>query len=864
MEISLKNNDIFINTIWHYKVENAIFDNENCIYCPECNDYFLSNGKSVATKYYSYFFTDGEITIYYVDPSISGDATIPSTLDGYPVTAIGEYAFYNCDSLTSITIPESVTSIGDSAFSACSNLTSITIPDSVTSIGDFAFRYCESLESITIPDSVTEIGDSAFAACSSLENVYIENIVAWCNIDFYNEYSNPLYFADYLYLNGELITKLVIPNDVTTIPTYAFSCKNITSITVSDSVTSIEKYAFYDCSNLESITLPFVGASQGETSNTHFGYIFGASIDSWMDSFIPKSLKKVILTDECVIINGGAFSNCENLENIIISDSVTSIGEYAFFNCSNLKSVTIGNGVTSIGEYAFYYCESLESITLPFVGASQGGTSNTHFGYIFGASSYSYNDDYVPSSLKNVILTDKCTTIDDNAFRYCESLESIIIGNHVTSIGEYAFFNCSNLKSVTIGNGVTSISSSAFYDCISLKSINVNSNNTSYTSNDGVLFNKDKSQIICYSAGKTASSYTIPDSVTSIGDFAFRYCESLESITIPDSVTEIGDSAFAACSSLENVYIEDIAAWCNIDFYNEHSNPLNYANYLYLNGELVTSLLIPDSVTSIGDYTFYSCSSLESITIPDSITTIGEEAFYYCIGLTSITIPDSVTEIGDYAFSACFGLTRVTIGNSVKSIGNWAFFNCSRLTSITIPSSVTSIGNGTFYWCYELTSANINNGVISIGDMAFYGSGLTDITIPNSVISIGEAAFLDCDALTKIIIGNGTTSIGYYAFSGCHVLKDVFYSGTEEEWGNISIDEGNNYLTNANIHYNYTENEAVEGDTNGDGEVNVLDAISMRNGLLGKEAESEMSDMNGDSVFDIYDLLILKALIFKK
>lgn len=252
---------------------------------------------------------------------------------------------------------------------------------------------------------------------------------------------------------------------------------------------------------------------------------------------------------------------------------VTSIGDEAFFNCSNLTSVTIPNSVVSIGDGAFWYCKGLKDIT----------------------------------------ISDSITSISNSAFSLCERLESVTIPDSVTSIGSGAFEECTSLTNITIPNGVTSIGDSAFSGCKILTSINVSENNGVYSSSDGILFNKDQTELICYPAGKQDTLYNIPNSVTSIDDFAFSGCERLTSITIPDSVTSIGYSAFFSCTSL-------------------------------------TSVKIPDSVTSIGDIVFDYCESLTSVTIPNSVTSIGYSAFYRCTSLTSVTIPASVTEIGNYSF----------------------------------------------------------------------------------------------------------------------------------------------------------------------------------------------------------------------
>ena len=238
------------------------------------------------------------------------------------------------------------------------------------------------------------------------------------------------------------------------------------------------------------------------------------------------------------------------------------------------------------------------------------------------------------------------------------------------------------------------------------------------------------------------TSVTIPNSITSFGDWAFGGCSSLTSITIPDSVTYIGVGAFYDCTGL-------------------------------------TSVIIPNAVDTIYNYTFYNCTSLTSVTIPNSVTTIGDcmspvGAFFGCSGLTSITIPNSVTYIGEGTFESCTGLTSVTIPNSVTSIGSSAFWGCSGLTSVTIPNSVDTIHNGTFYNCTSLTSITIPNSVAAIGTGAFsYCSGLTSITIPNNVTEIGQESFAYCSGLTSVTIGNSVRFIRYGAFAGCNNLYEV-------------------------------------------------------------------------------------------
>ena len=460
---------------------------------------------------------------------------------------------------------------------------------------------------------------------------------------------------------------------------------------------------------------------------------------------IPHTIKGVTVT----CIGNDAFDNCRSLTSVTIPDSVMSIGDSAFRYCTSLTSVTIPDSVTSIGDTAFQYCTSLASVTIP----------------------------------------DSVTSIGGRAFDGCASLTSVTIPDSVTSIGDWAFDGCTSLTSVTIPDSVTSIGDWAFDGCTSLTSV------------------------------------TIPDSVTSIGDWAFAYCKSLTSVTIPDSVTSIGGYAFAVCKSLTSVTIPDSVT---------STGECTFSDCVSL-----TSVAIPDSVTCIDNGAFYGCRSLTSVTIPDGVTSIGRSAFSWCTSLTSVTIPDSVTSIGSGAFSNCAALTGIwvtegnshyssdasgvlfskdkttlvqcpgtlaacTIPDSVTSIVGYAFDGCTSLTSVTIPDSVTSIGGRAFDGCTSLTSVTIPDSVTSIGKGAFYDcTSLTSVTIPDSVTSIDEYAFYDCKSLTSVTIPDSVTSIGDWAFSGCKSLTNVYFTGTEEAWNGITIDDGNDALKNANIHYNY-------------------------------------------------------------
>ena len=459
---------------------------------------------------------------------------------------------------------------------------------------------------------------------------------------------------------------------------------------------------------------------------------------------------------------------------------------------------------------------------------SYDGTSYS----VIGIGTCTDRDIVIPSTYNNLPVT----SIAEKAFYECSSLTSVVIPDSVTSIGLYAFRGCSSLTSVTIPDSVTSIGSRAFHDCDSLQyhqydnGYYLGNENNKYmalvkpinTSITNCTINKNTKIICNYAFGGCSSltSVVIPDSLTSISSGAFYECDSLTNIIIPDSVTLIGEWAFSNCSSLTSVYYQgDIEKWCNISFSCSYSNPLCYAKNLYLNNELVTELIIPDTVTEIKASAFYNCDSLTSIEIGDSVTSIGERAFYDCKSLTSVVIGDSVTSIGTVAFNGCSSLTSIVIPASVTSIGYEVFDGCSGLTSIkvseentnykdidgnlynkdgtiliqyaigkketsfTIPASVISIGNSAFDGCSKLTSVVIGDSVTSIGEKAFYEcDGLTSIVIPASVTLIGDWAFWDCDSLTSVVIGDSVTSIGWCAFENCDSLTSVTFKNPNGWW----------------------------------------------------------------------------------
>lgn len=497
---------------------------------------------------------------------------------------------------------------------------------SIVSIAQTQF-YLDGLvyEILSESDKTVEVHDCD----NSIGEVSIPETVSYNGKDY-----SVLSIGDEAFFSCQSLTTITIPGSVRSIGNMAFSyCESLTSIIIPSSVEAIGERAFSSCYGLTMINV--------DEGNIHYKSIDGVLFDFDVTTLI-----------QCPI--GNSRTTYE------IPNTVTSIGIAAFFHCESLTSVAIPESVTSIRDYAFYSCLGLTSVS-------------------------------IPSSV---------VSIGDNAFAWCYGLTSVSIPNSVTFIGGYAFSNCDGLTSVTIPKSVTSIGEMAFSGCDKLTMINVENGNNRYKSIDGVLFNSDATALIQYPIGNDRTSYIIPNSVKFI-DAAFGGSHKLTSITIPSSVTSIDEFAFSGSYGLAAI---------NVDSGSYHYKSVDGVLFnfdvtklvRYPMGKSMTSYVIPNSVTSIGDYAFSGCSGLISVTIPNSVVYIGDSAFSYCEELSSVTIPSSVVSIGEEAFGGCSSIVSVIIPNSVMYIGVSAFSWCSGLTSVTIPNSLISIGDGAFFGCDRL------------------------------------------------------------------------------------------------------------------------------------------------------------------
>ena len=698
--------------------------------------------------------------------SYSGSVTIPSTVNyngtHFTVTAIGNRAFSNCSNLTGVTIPNTVTSIGEYAFYYCQNLPSVTIPNGVETIGGYAFYNCSSLDSVTIPNSVTTIEAYAFSSCEGLAVVTIGKSVTsignyaftYCSAlttVFFNADScinmgstamSPFVAHSY---GGGTGFKLVIGNNVKNIPDNAFArCYNLDTLNIPPSVSRIGKWAFY-FSGITNLHL-----SEGLAEIDHLAFcgcgMSSVNIPSTVSSIAPGAFATCPNISVLTVSNNNqtydSRNNCKAIvesntntlvvgcKNSIIPSNVTAIGKWAFSGCSGLTgAITIHDQIKNIGDMAFERCTGIVSLT---IGKSVDSIGNSAFYQCSALSSVTFNPD-------SCIYMGSGEYIDDygNGYVFANSgLSSLTIGDNVKIIPSNAFNGCNTLSGMlNFPNSVKIIGDNAFSGCSAL-----------------------------------TGNLVLPDSIFYIGDAAFYDCSGLtETLTIPRKVKYIGKNAFNKSTSV--IYNADSCdtIGCISYIYNDYSSAF---------GNL-TSLQIGDNVKYIPPYSFSNKIGLTgTLIIPDSVITIGERAFAGCNNIDTLIIGNLVSAIGQYAFYGCTGLDSLVIGNAVAYIGQYAFYNCTGLTGTLYLPNVDTIGYRAFYNCGGINSLILGEGVKYIGGQSFYNcNSLTGmLNIPNSVTNIGGGAFYGCTSFGTLVIGRGVAAIGSDAFKNCIGLTYVTFN----------------------------------------------------------------------------------------
>lgn len=648
---------------------------------------------------FTYTVKDGKAIITECDKNAGGAITVPSTLGGYPVTEIGDFAFKSCENIESVVIPDSVTKICFSAFRACSKLKSVTLGKNVALIDVYAFADCTSLSSITIPDSATGIGTDSFYNCAfyndpnNWENgvFYIGNHLIKADSEQlpinYSVKDGTVEIVGLAFYYCEELESIAIPSTVRKIGDYAFEhCKKLESINFPNGLKSIGKLAFYSCVALNSIDIPDSVTSIGEAAFSNCTAVQSLSISNNIE-----------------IIEKKAFAGMTNLTDIAIPSGVTSIGEMAFYGAQKVQSVVIPEGVTSLGLFAFGSCTELSEITIPdsvtrieskLVDNTPlyNDESNWENGVLYIGNHLIEADSKQLSGSYNI--KDGTVSIAAGAFLYCTELQSVTIPDTIKHIVRSTFLSCTGLTDVTIGSGVESIEETAFQSCKSLEAITIPSNVKSIGSE--ALSYCDKLKNI-----------TLSNGIESIAEHAFLCDVALEDISIPKSVTSIGECPFFKCTGLVNIAVDgENPSFSSVDGVLFNKNKTRLIEYPI--GKSQTSYSVPNGVTEIGAKAFNECRHLKKISLPEGITSIGSDAF---------------TGTAFYENAQNGGNALIYIDNYLIGLQNTQPNECE-----------------------------IKSGTVLIADSVFCGSWIVEtVTIPSSVKYIGKEAFQYCHALKNII-----------------------------------------------------------------------------------------------------------------
>lgn len=648
---------------------------------------------------------------------------------------IDSYAFEWCENLQSIELPDTVTCLMDEAFQGCSALESVKLSSSLSEIRSGMFRDCDKLTDVIIPDSVTTIAYSAFENCYSLRSVTLGKNL--------REIDHGAFYRCQL-------TELSIPNSVTTIAYSAFrECSALQSVAIGNGVTEIGNYAFSDCYSLKELTL---GNSVRRIGVRAF--------------FWCHEMKNVSFPDSVDTVDGYAFASCYKLESVDFSKGVSCLAETAFNDCPNLRKINIDaenpyyksadgilynadmttvikcttdateialpNTVTTIGRDAFRNCTKLTTIVLPdsvteiAYEAFKGCTSLTSVDIPSGVEKIDIGAFDDCSALATVTLHEGLYYISEDAFRNCISLQQITLPNSTTTIASMAFQGCSGLTAFHIPKNVTWCDGTTLYRCPNLAVITVDANNAQYAAIDGVLYNKDLTNVIKCPEKKT--SVSLPSSVTTVGMYAFANCTHLNTIDLRN-ITWLRGWCFVNCTALESVKMPESIFDMYMDFYGCTS---------------LKSISIPVVTTARIAYAeFAYCTSLQEVTIPEGVTVIEDEAFYGCTALESLHLPST--------------LEKVYQGDRMSSITR-----CSALTSITVDSK-----NPHF---------NSIDGMLFSRDLSVLyvcPEGKETESIPNSVTAIAYNAFAGCNRLNEVTIPSSVDSIGFNNY-GAQIRKITF------------------------------------------------------------------------------------------
>lgn len=756
-----------------------------------------------------------EVTKY---GTASGDVNLGDMYRNKPITSIAASAFKGSSKVQNVTVGKYVKTINENAFYNCRYLVSVTLPESLTTLGTAVFQGCSALESVNIPGGITEIDEYTFAYCRALKSIDLSGVQS---------------IADNAFKSCSALEELVIGDDTTSIGDNTFAeCSALKSVSFGSGLETVGEYAFYGCSALESVEF-------AEESSL-------VSLDEYAFSSC-SALTSISLPEGLTELGNGCFYRDSALETVEIPDTVSHIGQLVFNGTAIYTAAEDGQYVYVDNWLVGWKAESETNST-----AKSETTRIVAADFKTGTIGIADAVFAKLKSLKTVRLSDSIKYVGKYAFAYDTAMTTFISfqdeltgASDLLLVDSYAFLGCEKLENCQLSDGLKKIGNYAFYNCAALCN---NSNNILVPKtvetigrgafkNSGLYNEPDDSTgivyvngsggycwIVAYTGTKTeltlkglelsdGTSYTL----RGIGDYAFADNETLKTVTISGSATSrlkyIGEGAFKGCVKLENINLElpSLTTLGNYTFYgcsslkaiSLHDNLTSIGRSAFYQCASLTSVdMHSTAVESVGMYAFFGCTALKTVKFGSDVETIGDYAFYKCSSLESVDIPDSVTYLGRYAFYKCQSLTSATLGEGITQINKSTFSGCVLLESVVIPETTKTIGDYAFYNCQSLSSLTLSEGVVSVGDYAFAKNySVTSLVLPQTLESIGRYAFMQCKSLTCVYLSKNIKTMGVHAFYGCYNTTDnavtsgaTFYTDAEalsdEETGEQVLPEG--------------------------------------------------------------------------
>lgn len=768
--------------------ESPLTDDEN----KALHDAMSLNNKKQGEPYddaglLTYRSENGEVTIMSCSEAAVGDLYIPGTINGEPVTAVNDYAFLFCASLTSVTLPASVDTVGEYAFFCCTNLKSVTFQGYVETVGSRAFYRNYALTEVHFTQGAGTLKSYAFGGCTSLATVELPHIERLGDYAFTSCFSltglplgtdgGTLTIGSYVFSRCTGLTHATIPARVSGLGVGVFSeCTNLETATVEEGIgaSSMGNRMFYECTALTSVNLPRRWTripDEAFYNCAKLSYQFPDNLTGigYAAFYNCTSLDKdIVLPAGFTTLGRLAFENCDPT-SVTIPAGVTEIPERAFNACPSLKRVSLPEGLLTIGEYAFGG-NSLESLTLP-------STLETLEEGAFWESA----DGAIPctGTVSEITLPDSLISLGDYSLACCTriDMDELVLPESLTYLG--VIFN--GFRRITLPETLETVGPGAFRNCTALEEVTILCPETAFGT-----YRDTRSSRWFFGGCSSLTSVSFPETWTTIPSYMFSGC-GFTDVTIPEGITSIGNNAFYSCSKLETVRLP--------------STLKSISSHAFGGCKALKEIQLPGGLTGIGEGAFTSATSLTSIELPEGLVTIGKSAFASS-GLTGVTLPESlerlepkafsncnslteVTLSADYTdcsqvFSGCENLTTVTVCEGVTTIPLQCFADCTSLQNVFLPSTLKMIDRYAFNNCTALSAIQLPEGLEEIWKYAFSNTGLTEISLPSSLTRLEPGVFSGCAVLTRVYFADG---IPNDAFRVLKSYSEESAGGMEGSWG---------------------------------------------------------------------------------